>query len=560
MTNRPMRLLLLPVTLCMAFLLQACTRSPGTAQAPHVTPFPVQVRTSQTALSSPASCTGQFITHALDFATGIRMREIRTYDSNGAGVAMGDLNGDGLLDIVFASIDRESTIFWNEGNFKFREEPLEDRNTRGVALVDVNGDGLLDIAYTHRGIESVSLWQNQGPSAEPRFVREPLEGVANYAYSMAWADVNKDGTLDLVTGAYDVDLKGHGIAENEIKAKGGVVLYEQHAGKFIPRQLTQQAETLSIGLLDLDGDGEIDIWAANDFAMPDAVWLNHSGEWQSSQLFKQTSYSSMSIDWGDLDNNRQTELFTTDMNPGDISAKTLAIWLPVMSKLEEKHGPNDPQIMANVLQAPSAADGWNNEAARRGIDATGWSWSGKFGDLNNDGYLDLYIVNGMIATNLFGHQPLGELVEENQAYRNTGRGSFQPAPEWGLGSKSSGRGMVMGDLNNDGRLDIVVNNLRSQAQLFENRLCAGSSLEVDLAWPNSGNSHAIGAKVELRTNHGTYQRDVRASGGYLSGDPQRIHFGFPEDTQLKQLLITYPDGAAATINQLKAQTLITVSR
>ena len=216
--------------------------------------------------------------------------------------------------------------------------------------------------------------------------------------------------------------------------------------------------------------------------------------------------------------------------------------------------------MANVLQVRTDNGKWRNQAARRSVEATGWSWAGKFGDLDQDGFLDLYVVNGMIAFNLFGHLPNGELVEENLAFHNVGDGTFAPAPTWDLGSKASGRGMMMADLDNDGDLDIVVNNMRTQAQLFENRLCGGSSLQVDLQWENEPNSHAIGAQLTLHTSQGSYQRDVRAASGYLSGDPARVHFGFPSDADLLDLKIVWPDGTVSQIEQPTANTRLTVTR
>jgi len=271
----------------------------------------------------------------------------------------------------------------------------------------------------------------------------------------------------------------------------------------------------------------------------------------------------MSIDWGDLANDGGLALYTTDMNPYDLAPTTLAAWLPVMDNLAKTHPhlAGDPQIVANTLQVRSAQGAWQNQAARRGVDATGWSWASRFGDLDNDGFLDLYVVNGMIADNLFGHLTNSELVEENQAYRNQGDGTFAPAPEWQLGATTSGRGMIMADLDRDGDLDIVVNNLRTAAQLFENQLCGGNGLEVDLRWPASANPYAIGAEVTLYTDHGAYRRDVRASGGYLSGDPARLHFGLPMAAKPQRLLITWPDGAYSEVNHgLAVQTLLEVTR
>ncbi|HWQ12147.1 MAG TPA: CRTAC1 family protein [Roseiflexaceae bacterium] len=558
MTVRMNRSAAAAIALLAMALLPACT-APRAETPPAAPPVTVQVATTSAALARAPGCEDRFVPHALGVMDGARMREIRTYASNGAGLAAGDLDGDGDLDLVLASTDRESTLLWNQGGLAFAAEPLADPFTRAAAIVDVGGDGLLDVVFTHRGAASLSYWRNRGPQA-PRFAHEDLPGVTHHAYTMAWGDLNGDGTLDLVAGAYEAELKSHGLSAQEIAQRGGVALYEQRGARFAPRPLAARAQTLAIALVDLDGDGLRDIWAANDFALPDGHWLRRGDAWEPAQPFAQTSHSTMSIDWGDIANDGRLALFSTDMNPGDIAPAVLAAWLPVIGKLEEKHGPADPQIMANTLQLPDGAGRWHNEAARRGVDATGWSWSGRFGDLDNDGFLDLYVVNGMIAQNLFGHLPGAELVEENRAFHNRGDGSFRPAPEWGLAATESGRGMLMADMDADGDLDVVVNNLRGPAMLFENRLCGGDGLEVDLHWRGSPNTRAVGAVLELDTSMGTLRRDVRAMSGYLAGDPPRVHFGFPPGTELRRLVIRYPDGAVAQVEGLAPQTLIEVIR
>lgn len=544
----------LGTTLVGLLVLAACAAAPAAAPPPAA--LLVVTHTARD-LAPPSACEGRFVAHPLGVTTGARMREIATYASNGAGLAAGDLDGDGRLDLVLASIDREATILWNDGGLRVVPQPLEARFTRAVAVVDVDGDGALDITFSHRGRAAPSLWRNLGAR---RFAAAPLPGVDSYAYALAWADLQGDGALDLVTGAYDAELKNFGLTPDELRVAGGVTLYEQRDGAFVGHRLADRAEALAIGLMDLDDDARPDVWVGNDFAVPDACWVRQGAAWRPDYPFAQTSHSTMSIDWGDLANDGRMALFTTDMNPGDVSVEVLAQWLPVISTLEEKHGPFDPQIMANTLQVRDWRGAWQNEAARRGVDATGWSWSGRFGDLDNDGFLDLYVVNGMIASNLFGYLPGGELVEANRAFRNRGDGTFAAAPEWGLGDTASGRGMLPADMDGDGDLDVVVNNLRGQAVLFENRLCGGAGLAVDLRWPGSPNPYAIGARLELVTSAGTLRRDVRVSSGYLSGDAPRVHFGVPAGATLERLVIRYPDGAVADVRDLRPHTLIEVLR
>lgn len=521
-------------------------------QAEH--PVPVQV--SQSVQTTSASCADTFVNHTLAHTTTVHSEPVRLFESNGSGVAIGDLDDDGWLDLALANLGGANTILWNGGNLTFRPETLDDTDSRAVNIVDVDGDNRLDIVFTHR-TAGLSYWRNTGPGG---LVRETLPGVLQPAYAMAWGDLNGDNALDLVTGSYDAELNQELGNTFLFSAGAGIYYYQQQAGKFIPQRLARESQALAIILSDLNADGRPDILVGNDFDMRDAAWLRAGAGWTAANPFAATSHSTMSYDMGDTDNDGAPEIASVDMKPYGVEVKTLASWLPVMATMSQEHEADDPQIMGNVLQVHHAQGGFTNEALSRGLDATGWSWSAKFGDLDSDGFLDFYVVNGMIAYELFHHLPGDELVEENQALRNLGDGNFSPAPHWHLGSTASGRGMSMADLDNDGDLDIVVNNLRSPAQLFENQLCGGSGLQVELSWPGSGNTRALGGQLILHTSAGSYTRDVRAGSGYLSGDSPRVHFGFPAEAALQRLDIHWPDGKTSYVDVPAPQMLLTIRR
>jgi hypothetical protein len=532
----------------------------GPAAVPQHAPLPsgpaAPVRITTSALAQPAPCSGGFVAHPLDYATTLSDTAGHLFESNGAGVAINDLDGDGRLDLVFANLAGPDTILWNQGNLQFRKEALLDYNSRAVAIVDVDGDGRLDILFTHRD-GGVSFWRNIGAS---HFISALLPGVAAPAYAMAWGDLNNDGQLDLVTGTYDAEPGNEHTNSSLLGADAGVYYYEHHGGTFLPYRLADRSQALAIGLPDINGDGQPDIMIGNDFDMPDYVWQRTGHGWAPAAPFAATTEATMSIDQGDIDNSGRFAIFAADMKPYAIDTGTMASWLPMMATMPQRQPPGDIQVMENVLQMRDASGHFQNEAALRGVSATGWSWSSKFGDLDNDGWLDLYVVNGMVAPELFHYLPHDELVEQNQARRNQGNGFFAPAPDWKLDSTVGGRGMSMADLDGDGDLDIVVNNLRAPAMLFENRVCGGDGLEVDLAWPNSGNTRALGAVLALQTSAGIYTRDVRAGSGYLSGDPARIHFGIPRGATLQRLDIRWPDGALSAVEAPQPHTLLTVTR
>ena len=527
----------------------------------------VAARVRQEPLGAAAACTGRFERHALPHTTRAADRPARAYDTYGAGVALADLDGDRLIDIVLAGLRAPVTLLWNRGGLQFDRVELAEAGTRAVAAVDVDGNGDLDLAFTRSGA-GPALWRGSG--AARAFERpHPLWPAPMPIYAMAWADLDGDLDLDLVGATYNDELRQ---SQADSQADSGVFVYENTGRALLPVRLARNAQALAVLLTDLNGDGRPDIVVGNDFAQRDGAYFRTADGWQAGEPFARTTRNTMSFATGDVDNDGRLELLAADMKPYLSGPAVDAAWRPLriaeaerLAKMAaitgEELAPDPRQIEANTLQMRGPGGAFAERGEWAGVAATGWTWSAQFGDLDNDGFLDLYAVNGMIAAEIFGHLPGAELVEQNQALRNDGSGRFVPAPEGGLGATESGRGMAFADLDLDGDLDIVVNNLEAPALLFENRLCGGAGLEVDLRWPGSPNPRAIGASVRLATADATYLRTVQAGSGYLSSAPARLHFGLPAAAAYTlTLTVTWPDGVVTRSAGLRPRTLVTIER
>ena len=514
-----------------------------------------QITQSAQPVAAAAECGGAFVSHPLPHTTVFSPQRGPIFAGVGSALGLGDLDNDGDIDIVLANLDGPSSILWNGGALTFSRRELAADNARAVNIVDFDGDGWQDLILSHPG-NPPSLWLSAAADGTRTFTRAEGFGPWHVLNAIALADVDRDGDLDLAGASYDGE-----IAEfyDGLVIGGGVAYYENVDGRLRPVELVRHAHALALLLTDLDGDGRLDILVGNDFELPDYAFLWTPDGFRIQNVLPRMPRNTMSLDAADIDNDGRLELFSADMKPYADDAATRAAWGTLRANYDELAA-DDPQIEENTLLVGSVAEGFENRAPGSGVDASGWSWSAKFADLDNDGLQDLYVVNGMYSEDSFGHLPGAELIEENQVFRNQGGGKFRRAPEWGLGSTAGGRGMSMADLDGDGDLDIVVNNLRVPAELLENRLCGGASLQVDLRWPGSGNTRAIGSRLILHASTGTYLREIRSSSGFLSGDPGRVHFGFPENAALQRLEITWPDGARSTLPAPAADTLLTVQR
>ncbi len=549
------------VALCLLLSLTSCV-APGISASPmHSVVHEVHTTGMVTRIPFDGSsgCAGTFVRHHLDNVSLAAGAEgVYMFDSNGSGVGLGDLDRDLLPEIVFANLSSPNAVYWNEGHLRFRRTELPETDSRAAAMVDVDGDNLLDLVFTRRQEAPIAYLSQANALArqESAFSATVLPGIAKIAYSMVWLDPDQDGDLDLITGSYDLELQTLLGEAFEGQTGSGVYWHEWQDGQFASHLLARRSQALALAAW--PGQEGLSVAAGNDFLLADGIWVWAQGSWADHTPFAQITQNTMSYSVGDVNNDGYLDLFAADMKPRQEDPVTAAAWAPVMAKVLED--PTDRQITANVLQLQAPDGTFRNRAEETGVAATGWTWSTQLADFDQDGFLDLYVVNGMNAVELFAHLPDNELAENNWAFRNDRGQAFVPAPEWHMELREGGRGMTVGDLDFDGDLDVVISNLLSPAVLLENQLCQGEAIQVRLNDRQSHNTHGIGARLVLHTHRGTQVRVLEATGGYLSGLPPVSHFGFPEGTELQQLEILWPDGERQVIQHLVPNHMYTVVR
>lgn len=478
-----------------------------------------------------------------------------TFDGTGAGVAVGDLDADGDLDLVLPNLSGATSLLENVGGGQWAPHDLFVGRFRGANIVDLEGDGDLDIVLS-TGLGPPVAFRNLGSGPfSTRFIRGQLDDVKAATYAMAWGDLGGDGDLDLITGSYNAELS---IIRNSpvIGSDTGVILHETTDTGVVVTRLSPVAQALALIVTDIDGDQRDDILVGNDLATADMVFAERGDRWERLVPFAMTSYSTMSYDAADLNGDGRTELLSTDMAP--MSETVDDRYRNVLEDLEAAPRPDNIQTPENALLRVDANGEWVNDGRDLGVDATGWSWSGLFGDLDNDGSQDVFIVNGMRSDQLFDFLPDARLVEPNQAFRNVD-GTLISAPEWNLGDTAGGRGAMLFDQDRDGDLDIVINNLDQPSRLFENRTCGGLGLTAELRWPGTGNTRAIGAQVSVQVDEAQQTRNVATSRGYLSSAPPEVHFGL-RDTPTVDVQVRWPDGAVSTLGEVQTGQHLIITR
>ncbi|HEX5169709.1 MAG TPA: VCBS repeat-containing protein, partial [Cyclobacteriaceae bacterium] len=528
------------------------------------------------------------------------------YIYNGGGVGAGDFNNDGLQDLFFTGNLVSNKLYVNQGNLKFKDVTDESRLatsgiwSSGVAVVDINSDGWMDIyVCSTLWADSIKrrnlLYINQGlnENGVPTFEEQASSyglGDSSYSVMAGFFDYDRDGDLDVYIL---VNQRLTGIPTNyRDKVQDGSSpnndkLYRNNGNNTftdVSREAGISIEGFGLGLsiADFNRDGWQDLYVSNDFLSNDILYINNQdGTFsnRSREFIGHQSQFSMGNDASDINNDGLSDIITLDMLPETNFRKKTTIGNKSYQTYinNEKYG-YEYQHVRNMLQLNNnvgAGIGFSEIGQLSGIYQTEWSWSPLFADFDNDGNRDLVVTNGFpkditdkdfanyraMVSNLAAPGLLVDSIPvvkiPNYAYRNNGDLTFTDISTlWGFTQPSFSNGAVFSDLDNDGDLDYVVNNINDVAFVYENTLTdvKGSDsthyLQLKLKGTKS-NPDAIGAQVKIVADGQAQFYEQSIYRGYLSSVDPVVHFGLGTKTTVDSIFITWPDGKSAALNNVK---------
>ena len=561
------------------------------------------------------------------------------YYYNGGGVAIGDLNNDGLPDLYFTANEQPNRLYLNQGDFHFTDitEPAQVAGlpgwTTGVTMADVNGDGWLDIYVSqlgsHEGVSGRNqLYINDADTSQgyPTFTeRAAAFGLdqQTFATQASFFDYDNDGDLDVYLLNHTVHSantyvpatrgrrstpQGDQLLRNDTPMspfKGGRGMFvdvSEEAG--IYQSLVGYG--LSVSVSDLNQDGWLDIYVGNDFHENDYLYYNNGdGTFRESiaEAVGHTSRFSMGSDIADFNNDAYLDIMSLDMKPEDAYTQKISAGEDPYDiyKFKLSYGYHH-QYARNALQlytplppaspfeggrGMSGARGVYSEIAQlAGMAATDWSWSALFADLDNDGWKDLYITNGILRrpNNLdyiryLSNQDVQKALQQgnmtesvglihkmpsdkipNYAYQNNHDLTFSnQATAWGLAQPGFSNGAAYGDLDNDGDLDLVVNNVNAPAFVYRNNTNEQKNhhyLKIRSVGEGK-NRWGIGTKVWLHTGDSVQYQELMPTRGFQSAVEPLFHFGLGARTTIDSVVVVWPDARQQTLTGVAAdQTLV----
>ena len=535
------------------------------------------------------------------------------YFYNGGGVAIGDINNDGLSDIFFTANHGPDKLYLNKGNFEF-EDITQKAQVQGVvswetgvAMNDFNNDGWLDIYVSKSGLapdvsNSNALYiNNQDGTFSERAFEYGLSGYSHTTQA-AFLDYDLDGDLDVFLLNHNVERindQKFSLAAKSILV--GDQLFRNDNGKFI--EVTNEAgiigKLISYGLGvmigDIDKDGWPDIYVCNDFGERDYLYYNNGDGTFTEKLTEQVGhipFYSMGGDIADINNDGWLDIMTLDMTSEDNFGQKANMNDMNPGKFKFLLD-NDMhyQYMINCLQLNNGNGTFSDISMMAGLAYTNWSWAPLMIDFDNDGMKDIFISNGYrvdISNKDFVQwyekrkQELGQELAfssaqksflnesfenitsgkvKNYMFRNNGDMTFQNTTDaWGLGEPSYSNGVAYADLDNDGDLDLVINNLDQEAFIYKNNsneFANSHFLKVKFEGPEK-NKFGIGTKVELKTKTGKQYQELYSSRGFQSSVEPVLHFGLGENKLIEELKITWFDGKQQILKNINTDQFLSV--
>tara|TARA_R110002050_G_scaffold204522_2_gene340053 strand:- start:50422 stop:53691 length:3270 start_codon:yes stop_codon:yes gene_type:complete len=524
---------------------------------------------------------------------------------NGGGVALGDINNDGLLDIYFTGNLVENQLYLNKGNWNFENitkkagVACENVWSSGVTFIDINNDNLLDIYVCKAGPPSTSenrhneLFINNGDLTFSESSKQYGLDIIGLSVQAAFFDYDKDGDLDCYllnnsirsVGGYDL-IKD----QRDIPSSNGNKLLKNENGFFIDVSTESNIYTSAIGfglgitVSDFNNDTWPDLFISNDFFERDYLYINqHDGTFKENleNEFESISMGSMGADAADLNNDSQIDIMVTEMLPKTTERQRTKTLFESWNKYEmaNKNGYHH-QFSRNALHRNMGNDKFLEISRLSSVAATEWSWASLLFDADNDGLKDIFISNGIYKDLLdrdylsymsndehikkiikSDKEVMNKLIDlmpsqaiSNVAYKNKGDFEFSDHSKiWGLNKPSFSNGSAYGDLDNDGDLDLVINNVNMPAFIYENKLDTTSKRSISIKLSGgSNNTQAIGAKAEIYYNNNYGVLENFPSRGFQSSISPILHFGTDSCKTIDSLIISWPNGLRT--NHLKLKT------
>ena len=541
---------------------------------------------------------------------------------NGGGVAIGDINNDGKADIMFTSNMGENKLYLNKGNWKFEDitpgsgMKQDSMWSTGVTFVDINNDGWLDIyicnsGHMTNGNRRNKLYINNHDITFTESAAKYGLDISAYTTQVTFFDYDMDGDLDCfminnspmpvntLNNSNRRDLPDAQWPIANFLKGGGDHLYRNDNGHFT--EVTQEAgihgSLISFGLgasvADVNNDGYPDIYVANDSYERDYLYINQKNgtfQDQCEQCLRHTSFSSMGADIADINNDGYPDIFTTDMLPqDDYRLKTLGAFDNIdLYKSKVKSGFYH-QYMKNCLQLNNKNGTYSDIGNFSGVSATDWSWGALFFDADNDGYNDIYVCNGvnrdvtnldfmdffandviqkMVLTgkkesvdNVLKNIPVNPML--NKAFRNLGNLQFSDeGRSWGFTQPSFSNGAAYGDLDNDGDLDLVVNNENGPAFIYKNNsreINKNNFIGIFLKG-NNKNTFAIGSKISIYEGDQILSREIIPSRGFQSSVDYKQIIGLGKRTAIDSMIITWPNRSTSTFQHPPIDTVLVIQQ